>query len=180
MTDRLIIETFIARVALGNREAFSQLYDATSAKLFSVCLRVLNDRELAEDVLQEAFLKVWSSAAQYQANGLSPMTWLITIARNTAIDRRRASPALYESSDEIESVADHARGPEEESILLSEQGNIARCLDELENDKAEAVRSVYLQGLTYAELADRFEVPVNTMRTWLRRSLLSLRGCLSQ
>lgn len=180
MTDRAAIEAFITQSALGNREAFSQLYDATSTKLFSVCLRVLNDRELAEDVLQETFIKIWNSAQQYQSNGLSPMTWLITIARNTSIDRKRVIQHHHESFNQDEILADDANGPEAEAFLLSQQAHISRCLDELEKDKAEAVRNVYLQGLSYAELAERFEVPVNTMRTWLRRSLLKLRGCMSQ
>ena len=88
--DRQEIENLIARVALKDRAAFDQLYDRVSAKLFGVCLRVLNKRAAAEDAMQDSFVKIWNNADKYNANGLSPMTWLITIARNTSIDRLRA------------------------------------------------------------------------------------------
>jgi RNA polymerase sigma-70 factor, ECF subfamily len=84
------IETLISRVALGDRNSFQQLYGATSAKLFGICLRVLKNAADAEDVLQEAYVKIWQNAGKYQVTGYSPMTWLITIARNQAIDRLRA------------------------------------------------------------------------------------------
>lgn len=82
MTEILEIDDYIAKCALGDRAAFTALYSATSAKLFGVCLRVLNNREEAEDALQDVFIKIWNNADRYRVNGLSPMTWLITIARN--------------------------------------------------------------------------------------------------
>lgn len=90
MADVADIESYIAKCALGDRSAFSALYTATSAKLFGVCLRVLGNQAEAEDALQDVFVKIWRNADRYQVNGLSPMTWLITIARNLAIDRLRA------------------------------------------------------------------------------------------
>ena len=94
------VEALLARVALGDRDAFSALYDATSAKLLGIALRILRDRDAAEDALQDAFVKIWHKADSYSANGLSPMTWLITVARNTAIDRlrtRRETSAVFVS-----------------------------------------------------------------------------------
>ena len=91
LMDREQIEMLIARVAMNDRAAFNALYDATSAKLFGVSLRVLSNRAAAEDAMQDSFVKIWKNASRYQSNGLSPMTWLITIARNTAIDRLRAT-----------------------------------------------------------------------------------------
>lgn len=179
MTDQPHIEGLIARAALKDRNAFSSLYDATSAKLFSVCLQVLNDREAAEDALQDSYIKIWSKADQYHTNGLSPMTWLITIARNTAIDRLRSDRLNHNNFDAMKELADNTNNPEAHSISLSERERIARCLEELESDKAEAVCGAYLHGLSYAELADRYHIPLNTVRTWLRRSLLKLKGCLS-
>ena len=87
---RLELEEMIARIALGDRDSFEALYDATSAKLHAVCLSVLKDRPEAEETLQEVYIKIWQNATRYASNGLSPMTWLITIARNRAIDRLRA------------------------------------------------------------------------------------------
>lgn len=174
------IEALIARVALGERNAFSKLYDLTSAKLLGVCLRVLNDRAAAEDAMQDAYVKVWKNADRYQANGLSPMTWLITIARNTAIDRlRKRRPAA-----DVDALADTlpATGvsPEGSAIAASEARRITRCMQELPEDRREAVRGCYLGGLSYTDLAEKFDVPLNTMRTWLRRSLIALRECMSQ
>lgn len=169
----------IGRVALGDRQAFSSLYDATSAKLFGICLRILGNRAEAEEVLQDVFVKIWRNSGKYQVNGLSPMTWLITIARNHAIDRLRSRRASGGGMDEIMRFADTAPGPEALAIAASEAGRIAECLGQLEPDKSDAVRRAYLEGERYEELSARYRVPLNTIRTWLRRSLLKLRACLS-
>lgn len=174
------IEDLIGRVAAGDRAAFLALYDRTSAKLFGTCLRVLNDRADAEDVLQEVYVKVWRNAGRYSANGLSPMTWLIAVARNAAIDRLRARRAPAEDVEEMAGLADAGPTPEAAAIAASDRARIRACLDELEADRAGAVRGAYLEGMTYQQLADRHGVPLNTMRTWLRRSLLKLRECLSR
>ena len=180
MTTISDIETMIARVALRDRAAFSALYDATSAKLFGVCLRVLNNRSEAEDALQEVYLRIWSKADSYAVTGHSPMTWLITVARNLAIDRLRkrgADPARESMPDEI---AASTPGPEASAMATSERARMNACLDELDSEKADSIRSVYLEGLTYQDLATRHDVPLNTMRTWLRRSLMKLRDCLTR
>ena len=180
MTTISDIETMIARVALRDRAAFSALYDATSAKLFGVCLRVLNNRSEAEDALQEVYLRIWSKADSYAVTGHSPMTWLITVARNLAIDRLRkrgADPARESMPDEI---AASTPGPEASAMATSERARMNACLDELDSEKADSIRSVYLEGLTYQDLATRHDVPLNTMRTWLRRSLMNLRDCLTR
>lgn len=174
------LEDMIARVAIGDRKAFSALYDASSAKLFGVALRVLNNRASAEDVVQETYIKIWRYADKYNANGLSPMTWMITIARNTAIDRLRRR----RDADDVDAMADRLSDlgptPEQATIARSEASRIAACLDELEPAKATAIRGAYLEGLSYAELSQLLDVPLNTIRTWLRRSLLRLQECMSR
>ena len=181
MTDLADIEKLIARVALKDRAAFAEIYARTSAKLFGVVLRVLNNRADAEDVLQDAYVKIWRNAGRYRQNGYSPMTWLITIARNTAIDARRRKGRAASGGDAmLERMADPAPGPEAQTIAASDREQLGACLDELEAARAEAVTRAYLQGDSYAELAAHFDVPLNTMRTWLRRSLLKLRECLSR
>ncbi|SEM38098.1 RNA polymerase sigma-70 factor, ECF subfamily [Roseovarius tolerans] len=180
MTTRADIENLIARVAQGDRAAFKALYGATSAKLFGVTLRVLNDRAEAEEVLQEIYVKVWHNADRYTVNGLSPMTWLITIARNSAVDRLRKLRRAETPAELEERIADDGAGPEALAVAASERGRLVACFEELAAKHAEAVRRAYLEGETYADLAARFDVPLNTMRTWLRRSLLSLRECLTR
>ncbi len=175
------IETCIDAMSLGDRKAFSTLYGATSAKLFSVALRVLGSRAEAEDALQEIYVKIWRNAGRYRSGGLSPMTWLITIARNHAIDRLRARNAARTSPvEEIAQMPDTAPGPEATAMARSESGRIAACFDELEPERADAVRRAYLDGDSYRALAARYEIPLNTVRTWLRRSLLKLKECLSR
>lgn len=180
MTDTNDIENAIMRVSLGDREAFSLLYDATSAKLFGVCLRVLDNRAEAEDTLQDVFVKVWHKADRYKAGGYSPMTWLITLARNTAIDRLRARKSGNVDIDDVHDLSDGSPTPEAEAIASSERKRLNDCFDKLEADKSEAVRRAYLDGDSYKELAARYDVPLNTMRTWLRRSLITLKDCLSR
>ena len=178
--DREQIEVLISRIAMNDRSAFTGLYDATSAKLFGVCLRVLNNRAAAEDAMQDSFVKIWRNASRYQSNGLSPMTWLITIARNTAIDRLRATRKGHVDIDTpgLELAASGA-GPEHLAIAAGEARRLVGCLEELAEDRGAAVRGAYLDGKSYQDLADAFAVPLNTMRTWLRRGLISLRECMS-
>lgn len=178
--DRTEIEGLIARVALKDRAAFEALYDRVNAKLFGVCLRVLNKRAAAEDAMQDTFVKIWNNADRYRANGLSPMTWLITIARNTSIDRLRARRKGHMDVDTpgLE-LAAPGPSPEQYAVAASEAKKLSGCLDTLEADRGAAVRGAYLDGQTYADLAAKFGVPLNTMRTWLRRGLMALRECMS-
>jgi RNA polymerase sigma-70 factor (ECF subfamily) len=173
------IEGMLARMALGDRQALSALYDVTSGKLFGIVLRVLEDRAEAEDALQEIYVKVWHNAGRYRSNGLSPMTWLITISRNHAIDRLRARRARRTSPiEDGAEIADGAMNPEEAAIASSTRGRIRECLETLAPDRADAIRRAYLDGEAYNDLAARYGVPLNTIRTWLRRGLLKLRECL--
>ena len=165
---------------MKDRAAFDLLYRQTSAKLFGVCLRVLHDRGDAEEALQEVFVKVWTKADRFAVSDLSPISWLVAIARNHAIDRIRARRKPAADIDAALDVADPAPGPEAAVVAGGESERIYQCLDELEQDRAAAVRGAYLNGESYAELAERHKVPLNTMRTWLRRSLLKLRECLER
>ena len=174
------ITKLIVRVSIKDRAAFDLLYRQTSAKLFGVCLRVLNDRAEAEEALQEVFVKIWTKADRFAVSDLSPISWLVAIARNHAIDRIRARRSPTVDIDAAVDVADQAPGPEAMAVASGEIGQINQCLDELEVDRAAAVRGAYLKGESYAELAERHGVPLNTMRTWLRRSLMKLRECLER
>jgi len=181
MADVADIENYIAKCALGDRSAFTALYSATSAKLFGVCLRVLGNRAEAEDALQDVFVKIWHNANRYRVNGLSPMTWLITIARNLSIDRLRARKAARGTGlDAAQELPSTAPGPEALAMASSDRVQIVACMAELDPDRSDAVRRAYLEGETYQELAVRYDVPLNTIRTWLRRSLIKLKECLSR
>lgn len=179
MANRESIENDIARMALNDRAAFQRVYHATSGKLFGICLRVLDHRAEAEDALQETYVKIWKNADRYAAGGYSPITWLATIARNTAIDKLRARKITSDIND-APHLAAPGPTPEAAVIAASESRQIVNCLEELDADKAGAVRGAYLDGKSYQDLADYYTVPLNTMRTWLRRSLIALRECLAR
>ena len=174
------IETLISRIALGDQKAFLKLYDATSGKLLAVCLRVLNERAAAEDAMHEIYVKVWKNADRYRVTGHSPMTWLITIARNTAIDRLRARTDDRDIADYDARIAAPGPSPEHSAVAASEAELIVGCLDELDKDRRAAITGAYLEGKSYKDLSDQFDVPLNTMRTWLRHGLAALRECMSR
>ena len=168
----------LVRVAGGDRAALRVVYQDTSAKLFGVCLRILSDR--SEDVLQDVYVTVWRKAASFDPGRASPITWMVAIARNRAIDRLRAS-AVSRRMEPIESadaVSDPAPAAVERVELAQQHQRLSRCLEELEARQASAIREAFLDGTTYEELATRMSVPLGTMKSWIRRGLLKLRTCL--
>ena len=180
--NRSLIAAALARIPGGDRAALQTVYRLTSAKLFGVALRILGDRGEAEDVLQEVYVTVWRKAADFDPARASPMTWLIAIARNRAIDRLRATPpepahgadrGRRRSSRRracrrraLESAQDHAR--------------LHGCLDELADAERAALRGAFFDGNTYEELAARMNVPLGTMKSWIRRAMIKLKACLEQ
>jgi RNA polymerase sigma-70 factor (ECF subfamily) len=178
-SDTAEISNLITRCALRDRAAFRALYERTSAKLYGVTLRILKDRSEAEEALQEVYVKIWQRADRYVPGGFSPISWLVAVARNHALDVVRARKPQSDEIDLALEVADAAPDPEQAEANRGERARIDACLEQLETDRADAVRGAYLDGYSYEELAIRHKVPLNTMRTWLRRSLMRLRECLS-
>ncbi|MCW5721586.1 MAG: sigma-70 family RNA polymerase sigma factor [Devosia sp.] len=173
------VADLIARCALRDRVAFRLLYERTSAKLFGVVLRILRDRGEAEDAIQDVYVKIWQRADRFVVGQTSPISWLVAVARNHALDRVRARRPAAEDLDVAVELADEAPTPDRLAEASEEGARIEKCLATLEPDRAEAVRGAYLDGFSYEELASRYAVPLNTMRTWLRRSLIKLRECLA-
>jgi RNA polymerase sigma-70 factor, ECF subfamily len=173
------IADLIARCALRDRQAFRDLYGRTSAKLYGVTLRILRDRSEAEEALQEVYVKIWQRADKYVPGGYSPISWLVAVARNHSLDILRARKPQSEDIDLALDVADAGPSPEQAAADRGERSRIDNCLGQLDAEKADAVRGAYLDGFSYEELSARHKVPLNTMRTWLRRSLLKLRECLT-
>ncbi len=174
------VADLLLRCATQDRAAFRSLYAATSSKLMGVLLRILGNRAEAEDALQEVFTRIWLRAGRFDPSKGAGMTWIIALARNHAIDRLRSRKPEQSEEGEAELVADRAPRAETRLIAKGEARRIAECFETLEPDRAEAVRGAYLAGLSYQELADQHAVPLNTMRTWLRRSLLKLKECLDR
>ncbi|MGG6893435.1 sigma-70 family RNA polymerase sigma factor [Rhizobium sp. BR 315] len=174
------MEALIGRVAMRDQKAFAALYKRTSPKLLGVCLRIIGNKADAEEVLQEVYIKIWQRAEQFSASEGSAISWLATIARNRSIDFVRARKPVADEIDAAYDLADGELDPEEQAIVKGEGRRIDSCMEELEADRARAVRSAYVEGLSYQELADQYSVPLNTMRTWLRRSLIRLRECMDR
>jgi RNA polymerase sigma-70 factor (ECF subfamily) len=171
----------MARVAEGDRAALRALYDATSAKLFGVCLRILSDREEAEDVLQDVYVTVWRRADRFDAARASVGTWLSTIARNRAIDRLRARGpmAKAEPVDELQ-IADESPGAEAVLQAGDDARRLAGCLGELDERTATVIHTAFFEGVTYEALAQRMGTPLGTVKSWIRRGLARLKGCLER
>jgi RNA polymerase sigma-70 factor, ECF subfamily len=179
MTTPQDLVTLLARVAHQDRAAFAEVYRATSAKLFGIILRILHRRDIADEVLQEVYVKIWDRAGDYDPKMASPITWMATIARNRALDEiRRKRPDSIEDHPELFDTAS-----EEDSaltnVLRGEDGRrLADCLTRLDEPRRQMVVLAYCEGLTRDELATKYGQPVNTIKTWLRRSLAQLKGCL--
>lgn len=174
------LKSLLAQVAEADRAAFARLYDLVSGRLFGVIGRILPRAELAEDALQETFVRIWQRAKSYDAAIASPMAWMATIARNQAIDlRRRSAEKLSAASSEIdESLADSAPDPEALAGQAGELRQLKDCLGRLPDERQQMVLLAYRQGFTREELAERFKRPVTTVKTLLRRSLIALKECL--
>ena len=179
MTEERLAEA-LAATARGDRAAFRALYAAAAPKLFGVCLRILRDRAEAEDALQEIFTRVWTRAQRYDAGKAAAMTWMIVIARNHCIDRLRARPVAPAGEEALADLADGGPGAEARIMAGDDARRVADCFGELPGDRAAAIRGAYLDGLSYEALAARHGVPLNTMRSWLRRGLLRLKECLER
>lgn len=169
----------LIRVGGEDRAAFRDLYDLTSAKLFGICLRICGDRQAAEDVLHDVYLIVWRRAGAWEPGRASPITWLATIARNRAIDWRRAAnnrPAA--TLDEAPDLADPHPDAEAQLAAAGERQRLIDCLTGLETRQREAIRTAFFDGVTYADIADREGVPAGTAKSWIRRGLAKLKECL--
>ena len=170
----------IHAVANGDKVAFASVYAATADKLFGIVVRIVRRRDIAEDVLQEVYLRIWQRAHTFDARSGSPITWMATIARHRALDEVRRKDAVL-PIDECPEVLD----------LLSTDGSFASDEDSVSRDLATALQRLscdkrsmlvlaYCCGLTREEIATRTGRPIPTVKTWLRRSLAELRGYLTE
>lgn len=167
------------RIAEGDRAALRQLYQATSAKLFGVCLRILSNRDESEDVLQEVYITIWRRADRFEAGRASVMTWISTIARNRAIDRLRArGPLAY--AEQVEELEIDDGMPRADALLEAAQDGeaLGRCLSELDDRTEKVIRTAFFEGVTYEALASHMDAPLGTVKSWIRRGLAKLKGCL--
>lgn len=169
----------LLRTGKGDRSAFEAVYKATSAKLFGVCLRIFSDRNEAEEALQDAYITIWNRAASFEAGRASPISWLVTVTRNRAIDRLRAKgKAGLASLDEATDVADLTPSAEAQLVALGDDKLLYGCIDGLDRRDAHFIKSAFIGGATYADLATREGEPLGTIKSRIRRALMKLRTCM--
>lgn len=184
------LSQLLARAGLGDRAAFATLYDRTSSHLFAVVLRICRDRAQAEDILQEVYVNVWRAASGFDAAQSQPLTWLTSIARNRAIDslrRGQTQPRLQsshgaddEDSDVYDTTADDSPGPLELLSRASDARALSTCLEDLTPPQRQSVALAFYDGLSHAEVAEKMGQPLGTVKSWVRRALLSLKSCLER
>src|SRR5215471_9840979 len=169
----------LAAVAKRDQAAFERLYQATRAKLYGTAIRILRRADLANEVLQDAYLKVWNSARQFDPAMASPITWLVAITRNQAIDLVRKKAELsIEEEPEVMEVAAESPPPLAKREMSEELRRLLVCMGRLDEDRRRLVLLAYYSGWSREQLATKFEKPVNTIKTWLRRALADIRECL--
>ena len=178
MTSTRDLENLLRQSVDGNTDAFEQLYNATSAKLFGIVLRILKNRAQSEDALQDIYVRIWQKAGDFEPGRASIITWMATIARNRAIDivRRQRPEADIEDAD-IDTLISSGSAFDQMAVA-DEMRQLEYCLNNLEDDRQQIVKLAYLEGWSRAELAERFAQPVGTIKTWLHRSLRQLKECL--
>ncbi|MFL6664355.1 MAG: sigma-70 family RNA polymerase sigma factor [Rhizobacter sp.] len=184
------LSQLLARAGMGDRAAFATLYEKSSSHLFAVVLRICRDRAQAEDILQEVYVNVWRAASGFDAAQSQPLTWLTSIARNRAIDSLRraqtqpqlqtASAADDEDSDVYDHTADDAPGPLDLLSRAADARALSQCMQDLSAPQRQSVALAFYDGLSHAEVADKMGQPLGTVKSWVRRALLSLKGCLER
>lgn len=178
--------TLIDRVALADENALRELYELTSSKLFGVAVRVVSNREWAEDVLQEAFINIWRIAGDYKATLSPPMAWMVLVVRSRGLDflRRRTSDRadkMQELDDVIsDTVAGDSPNPMDTAQASEQAKALHKCLSLLDNKQREVVSLAYLRDMSHAQLAEQLKLPLGTVKTWIRRGLEQLRGCMAK
>jgi RNA polymerase sigma factor (sigma-70 family) len=177
--DHEALNRLLLQIGRSDRQAFAELYRRTSPKLFGVCMRMLRSRAEADEVLQEIYTTVWNRAATFDASKASALTWLVTLSRNRSIDRlrqhREDAPA---DAAVVEDVIDEDATPALHAELSQDHRRLQDCMGQLEPQQRHSVREAFFTGATYNEMARRLGVPLGTMKSWIRRSLMQLRACL--
>lgn len=179
------LKTWLTSVAQKDTQAFRSLYDAAAPKLFGFLLRILVKRELAEEALQESFVNIWNNASHYQPHLAAPMTWMTTIVRNKAFDILRKIDDVVEidtehfDKDVMNALESTAHTPSETLQLSQDAQALSRCFTQLEGMQKQAIVMAYYHDASHSEIAGQLQLPIGTVKTWIRRGLDKLRLCLN-
>lgn len=168
----------LAAVARGDHDAFERLYNATRAKLYGVALRIVRRGEIAEAVVQESYLRIWRRAREFDPASASPMAWMVGIVRSRALDIVRKKGEAQTRDEPLASEAADLPDPLARRDMSDDLRRLLACMGSLDDERRRLILLAYFSGWTREELAVKFDKPVTTVRTWIRRSLLQIRECL--
>ena len=177
MTDAVVLGDLLQRVAAGDRDAFQALYQEQSPRLYGVALRITRHSAQAADAVHDAFLQVWRNAGRFDIARGNPEAWLLSLARYRALDiARRGGREL--PGDDLPDRADEDPDPLARLESARDATALHRCLEGLDVERRRLVALAFVEGLTHVELAERVAMPLGTVKSWIRRSLQTLRACL--
>lgn len=168
----------LSATAQGDQESFAALYKATAGKLYAVSLQMLKHQDRAEDAVQEAYVRIWHNAGEYQQDKGTVLTWMISIVRYRALDMLRATKSRRENSDDSFEESEHSDSPEAAFYENRERVRIDQCLDHLDGQQRQAIHLAYFGGLTHHEVCDQLASPLGSVKSWIRRGLERLKRCL--
>lgn len=169
----------LSATAQGDRQAFAELYQLSAGKLYAISLQMLQRRDRAEDAVQEAFVRIWHNAGDYQQEKGTVLTWMISIARYRALDMLRATKSRREdSNDDGYDGPEDNHTPEIDLYQNRERVRIDKCMDHLEGPQRQAIHLAYFKGFTHFEVCDHLESPLGSVKSWIRRGLERLKRCL--
>lgn len=177
MSETVDLEKLVYASALGDQAAFSRLYQATSARMLAVAMKILRNRSSAEEVVQEAFVQVWYAARDYRPDLGKPTTWMTTIVRNRAIDvyrKERRSPAGQSLDESPHELPDLKQRPEQGPELKA----LIDCMEPLSEEQRQSVLMTYYFGYSHGEISELLAKPLGTVKSWIRQALARVRECL--
>lgn len=178
ITDTDQLRQLLAQCSLGDRRAFETLYRSVGPRLHGVALRFMGRPDLAEEVLQESFVRIWNNASRYEAHLSAPLTWMINITRNQAIDQLRKHRDRPLSDLEEQMLVDESPSAQEQLDSAREASALSRCLESLDGMQRQSITVAYFQGLSCSELAEHLAAPLGSVKSWIRRGMERLRRCL--
>jgi RNA polymerase sigma-70 factor (ECF subfamily) len=173
------IDDMLVLVAGGDRAAFRALYAKAGPKLYAICLRMMRTKDQADDVFQEAFVKVWERSWQFDPEKGDALAWLATVTRHCALDRMRRMPKNHVEIDaSVAHEIDSGTASYQPDVL--EARGLRLCLDDLREEHRHAVVLAYVHGLTHEELSERMGKPLGTIKSWVKRGLEQLKECMDK
>jgi RNA polymerase sigma-70 factor (ECF subfamily) len=179
-TQKQQLDNLMALTALGDQSAFSQLYQQTSSLLYAIAFRILKRNEHAEEALQEAYVKIWHNASEYNSEKGAVLTWMGSIVRYRCLDMLRKAKPVESIDEHLEYMIleDDDPGPLEQALQQGDAQALLECIDELKEKQRRSILMAFYEGLTHEQLSRSLSVPLGTIKSWIRRSLEKIKECL--